>query len=182
MENVSNVSLSNMTFGSTVIGDNLMSNFGIRGTNVNNFTLRDSQFLGSFGDSSVNGLEALHEGTIRFGAQGNDGTGNGLTGTALFSGNTIGGGFGDNLAIFNNNTGSLNMTVNDSANGSTLRCWSVEWSSKAHAAITFRRSLLPTPTKQSQSKTTASSIRTPMSCPGAVALHSAVVEAHRPTT
>jgi VCBS repeat-containing protein len=116
LENVSNVSLSNMNFGSTVAGDNLMTNFGIRGTNVNNFTLKDSVFLGNFGDTMVNGLEALNEGAIRFGSQGADGTGNGLTGTGSFLGNTIGGGFTDNLAIFNNNTGSLNMTVADSAN------------------------------------------------------------------
>ena len=49
---------------------------------MNNFTLRDSSFTGTFGD-----VEAVSnpEGTIRFGTPGRT---TGLTGTGLFEGNT----------------------------------------------------------------------------------------------
>lgn len=107
LTNTSNVSLSNMNFSGT------FGNFGIRGDGVNNFTLRESNLTGVFGTSN-NG--AVYEGAIRFGTQGNDGTGNGLTGTVLFTGNTIGGGYTDNISIFNNSAGSMNMTVADGTN------------------------------------------------------------------
>ncbi|MDB5692450.1 MAG: hypothetical protein JWO81_1513, partial [Alphaproteobacteria bacterium] len=104
MENVSNVSLSNIIFGANA---GTMSNFGIRGENVNNFTLTDSEFRGAFGDDATG-----REGALRFGTQ-NISTG--LTGTALFQGNNIQGGFTDNLATFVYGANSLNLTIKDSA-------------------------------------------------------------------
>ncbi|HEY0044057.1 MAG TPA: hypothetical protein VGB62_05855, partial [Allosphingosinicella sp.] len=89
--NTSNVSLANMT----ILGS---SNYGISGTNVTNFTLRDSTFTGTSGTNDT-------EAAIRF---------TGLTGTALFEGNVISGGSGDNLAIVNT-AGALNLTIRDSA-------------------------------------------------------------------
>ncbi len=89
MNNVSNVSLSNMFFGTNAT---TMNNFGIRGDNVNNFTLRDSEFRGAFG-TNFN----FDEAAIRFGSQN---VATGLTGTALFEGNTIAGGIEDNLAVY----------------------------------------------------------------------------------
>ncbi|HEX6377298.1 MAG TPA: Ig-like domain-containing protein [Allosphingosinicella sp.] len=104
MENVSNVSLSNMIFGAT---GGTMNNLGIRGDNVNNFTLRDSEFRGTFGTTP-----SVDEGAIRFGTQGGN---TGLTGTALFEGNNIQGGVKDNVAIFLYGSNSLNLTFKDSA-------------------------------------------------------------------
>ncbi|HET9637578.1 MAG TPA: cadherin-like domain-containing protein, partial [Allosphingosinicella sp.] len=102
LENVSNVSLSNMQFTGP------FANFGIRGDNVNNFTLRDSAFTGTFGTN-----EGLDEGVIRFGTE-NITTG--LKGTALFEGNNIAGGHENNLSVYVYGTDTLNMTVKDSAN------------------------------------------------------------------
>ncbi|MGZ8420168.1 MAG: beta strand repeat-containing protein, partial [Allosphingosinicella sp.] len=105
LENVSNVSLSNMIFGANA---GTMNNFAIRGDNVNNFTLRDSEFRGEFG-TNFN----LDEGAMRFGSQ-NGATG--LSGTALFEGNVIGGGEEDNLAVYVYGSSTLNITVRDSVN------------------------------------------------------------------
>jgi hypothetical protein len=102
MNNVANVSLSNMNFTGA------FTNFGIRGDNVNNFTLRDSAFTGTFG-TNFN----FDEATIRFGSQN---VTTGLTGTALFDGNVIGGGIEDNLAVYVYGSNTLNITVKDSAN------------------------------------------------------------------
>lgn len=102
LENVSNVSLSNLTLSGN------FSNFGIRGENVNNFTLRDSALTGTFGSN-----EGLDEGAIRFGTENLT---TGLKGTALFEGNNIAGGHENNLSVYVYGTDSLNMTVKDSAN------------------------------------------------------------------
>ncbi|HYD37833.1 MAG TPA: cadherin-like domain-containing protein, partial [Allosphingosinicella sp.] len=102
LENVSNVSLSNMFFGTAAT---TMTNFGIRGNNVNNFTLRDSDFRGAFG-TNFN----FDEGAIRFGSQNVE---TGLRGTALFEGNNIAGGLEDNLAIYVYGANTLNVTVRD---------------------------------------------------------------------
>jgi hypothetical protein len=92
--NTSNVSLANMAINSNV-------NFGIRGVDVTNFTLKDS-VVGQFG----NGSSLAHrEGSISF---------TNLNGTALFEGNYIGGGRADNLHI-DNSSGSLDLTIRDSA-------------------------------------------------------------------
>lgn len=107
LENVSNVSLSNISM------TGVFSNFGIRGSGVNNFTLRDSSLTGTFGTSI-----GLQEDAIRFGTQSS--ASNGLTGTALFEGNTIQGGVWDNLAIFNNAASALNLTIQDSANDAAV--------------------------------------------------------------
>jgi hypothetical protein len=103
LENVGNVSLSNMTFTGT------FSNYGIRGESVNNFTLRDSSLSAgaTFGSSAA-------EGVMRFGTQGST---TGLTGTALFEGNVIGNGSGDNVSIYMYGANSLNLTFRDTAGG-----------------------------------------------------------------
>ncbi|MDQ4087766.1 MAG: hypothetical protein M3177_07140, partial [Pseudomonadota bacterium] len=92
--NTANVSLSNMAISGH-------SNYGILGTNVTNFTLRDSTVAGTNGNNA-----ALNESSVSF---------NGLTGTALFEGNVISGGAGDNLRIVSN-SGTLTLSVKDSAN------------------------------------------------------------------
>lgn len=104
LNNTNNISLSNMNFTGA------FGNFAIRGDAVNNFTLRECNFTGVYGTSN-NG--AVQEGVIRFGVQSDDGFGNGLTGTAQFIGNNIAGGYTDNVAIYNNNTGSLNISFAD---------------------------------------------------------------------
>jgi VCBS repeat-containing protein len=91
--NTSNVSLSNMVITNT-------QNFGIFGTNVQNFTLRDSSVNVSHGNNLV-----LNESAIAF---------TNLSGIALFEGNIIAGGRTDNLRIVNN-TGALDLTIQDSA-------------------------------------------------------------------
>jgi hypothetical protein len=108
LNNTSNLSLANMNFTGT------FGNFAIRGDVVNNFTLKESNFTGVYGTTDAG---SFLEGAIRFGSQGNDGTGNGLTGTAFFTGNNIAGtSFADILQIYNNSAGSLAMTVNDGTN------------------------------------------------------------------
>ena len=110
LNDVGNVSLSNMNFTGN------FANYGIRGDAVNNFALKDSTFAGTFGTTASG---ADFEGAIRFGTQG--GGGNGLTGTADFAGNVInaGGGtdvsFANNVQIYNNAAGTLNLTIHDSA-------------------------------------------------------------------
>ncbi|HKX90517.1 MAG TPA: SdrD B-like domain-containing protein, partial [Sphingopyxis sp.] len=100
IEGTNNISLSNMAFTCD------FANFGIRGLNVNNFTLRDttansaSADNGGFGNSN-----AADEGVISF---------DNLTGTALFTGNNLSDGHED-IIVIENTSGTLNLTVNDSA-------------------------------------------------------------------
>lgn len=103
LDNASNIVLANMNITGT------FGNFGIRGDNVVNFTLRDSTMSGQFGSSN-----AADEGAIRFGTDAS--STNGLTGTALFEGNNISGGYEDNLGIHNYGAGNVNVTIRDSAN------------------------------------------------------------------
>jgi hypothetical protein len=110
LENVSNVALSNMIFGSVTAGQNVIANLGIHGEGVNNFTLRDSEFRGNFGDTGATGPD---EDTIRFGTQ-NAAT-NGLTGTVVIEGSIIQGAAKDDIAIFNGGAGSLNISFRDNA-------------------------------------------------------------------
>ncbi|HYE27115.1 MAG TPA: Ig-like domain-containing protein [Allosphingosinicella sp.] len=114
LENANNVSLSNMNLVGTY------QNYGIRGFNDNNFTLLNSTLNGTYGTyDGVGGDD--EEGAIKFGTN-NDGA-NGLIGTVLFSGNSIGtvdasnpaSGTYDTVGIWNNTTGTLNFTMNDSA-------------------------------------------------------------------
>ncbi|HEV2865911.1 MAG TPA: hypothetical protein VGX37_05300, partial [Allosphingosinicella sp.] len=74
--------------------------FGIVGTNVANFTLRDSTLSGTHGTNLV-----LNESSVSF---------TNLSGTALFEGNNIAGGRADNMRIVNS-SGSLTLTIQDSA-------------------------------------------------------------------
>ncbi|HWK34686.1 beta strand repeat-containing protein, partial [Sphingomonas sp.] len=110
LNNASNVSLSNMDFAGN------FGNYGIRGEGVNNFTLRDSNFHGAFGNASSGNDQ---EGAIRFGTQGS--STNGLNGTALLEGNVINGtaagdvSYANNVQIYNNAAGTLNLTIRDSA-------------------------------------------------------------------
>ncbi|MEA2283950.1 MAG: hypothetical protein QOK21_4560, partial [Solirubrobacteraceae bacterium] len=89
----SNVSLANMTINNHL-------NYGIFGQNVTNFSLHDS----NVGTSGVNGT-LVTEASVAF---------VNLTGTAVFDGDTIAGGRGDNLRVVNS-SGSLNFTLEDSA-------------------------------------------------------------------
>ncbi|WP_338015317.1 beta strand repeat-containing protein [Altererythrobacter sp. C41] len=101
LDNTGNVSLSNMAFTGN------FANFGIRGVNVNNFTLRDSTMNGADADDGGFGnSNAADEGAISF---------DNLTGTALFEGNNLSDGHEDNIRVVNN-SGTLNMTVRDSVN------------------------------------------------------------------
>ena len=109
LENASNVSLSNMDF------DGTFSQFGIRGLNVNNFTLRDSDLFEGVTAFGTLSNATLGEGAIKFGTPGGAGT-TGLSGTGLFEGNVIGNGRFDNLAIWNYGANTLNLTIQDSAN------------------------------------------------------------------
>ncbi|MGZ8281598.1 MAG: VCBS domain-containing protein, partial [Allosphingosinicella sp.] len=93
ISDTSNVSLANMAISSS-------QNYGIRGDNVVNFTLRDSSVTGTHGTSL-----ALDEGAVSF---------TNLSGVALFEGNLIAGGFTDNLRIAND-AGALDLTIQDSA-------------------------------------------------------------------
>src|SRR5690606_23175843 len=74
-EGTSNISLTNMNFAGTI------QNFAIRGHTVQNFTLADANTSGSLGTSN-----AADEGAISFDE---------LTGTALFEGFNLQGGFED---------------------------------------------------------------------------------------
>ena len=89
----SNVSLANMTINNHL-------NYGIFGQNVTNFSLHDS----NVGTSGVNGT-SVTEASVAF---------VNLTGTAVFDGDTIAAGSGDNLRVVNS-SGSLNLTLEDSA-------------------------------------------------------------------
>ncbi|HEX2763965.1 MAG TPA: Ig-like domain-containing protein [Allosphingosinicella sp.] len=115
LENVSNVSLANLIFGATGA---TAGNFGIRGENVTNFTLTDSEFRGNFGDNA-----GADEGTIRFGTQS---TSTGLKGTALFQGNVFNpsnassGAVEDTLGIYVYGNNTLNLTIKDSANDQSI--------------------------------------------------------------
>ena len=93
--NVQDVSLNN-----TQINDH--PNFAIHGDNVNGFTLSNSVVDGTNG---TNANVPFDEGSVSF---------TNLTGTALFEGSTIEGGLQDQIRI-DNNTGTLSLTVEDSA-------------------------------------------------------------------
>ncbi|MFL6844992.1 MAG: Ig-like domain-containing protein [Allosphingosinicella sp.] len=95
--NTSNVSLSNMQFSGP------FNNFAIKGSNVVNFTLRDSVI--SDPTMSIGNNTGFDEGAIRF---------DNLSGVGLFEGNKISGAFEDVLSI-ENNAGTLNMFVRDTA-------------------------------------------------------------------
>jgi hypothetical protein len=99
LNNTGNISLTDMNFSGTT------QNYAILGNNVSNFTLRDSNTSGVIGTST-----AQDEAAIRF---------NGLTGTALFEGNNLQGGFENILSIINT-SGTLNVTVRDSANHAAI--------------------------------------------------------------
>ncbi|MDY6950284.1 MAG: Ig-like domain-containing protein [Thermodesulfobacteriota bacterium] len=94
LDNATNVSLSNMKMEN-------FSDFAIRGTGVNGFTLADSLITGTNGNSS-----AADEGSVSF---------DNLMGTAIFEGSTIEGGWEDNIVVTNTAPGTLNMFVRDSA-------------------------------------------------------------------
>jgi len=97
LNSTSNVVLRRMTINGT------NQNFGIRGTNVNNFTLEFSKVTGTNGDNI-----ALDEGSINF---------DNLTGSAAITACLIDGGLEDNLNVVNT-SGTLNrLTVSGSTFG-----------------------------------------------------------------
>jgi len=93
--NTDNISLSNMNFTGP------FGNYAIKGLNVTNFTLRDSNLSGTLGNDDVTENEA----GIWF---------TNLDGIGLFEGNNISGGYTDNLRI-ETGAGTLNLFVRDTA-------------------------------------------------------------------
>jgi VCBS repeat-containing protein len=91
---------------------NNFQNFGIRGFDVNGFTLANSVVNATSGTNGNNA--ASDEGSISFRAA--DSAHNGLIGTVNITNSTIANGLEDNFNVFNN-SGSLNITVS----GSTFR-------------------------------------------------------------
>ncbi len=79
---------------------NDFTNYGIYGTNVSGFQFNNSVISGSSGNSAA---AAENEGAVRF---------NNLTGQALISNSSIGGGFRDNFHLINT-SGVLNRIVFD---------------------------------------------------------------------
>lgn len=109
LNNTSNVILRRMTINGT------NENFGIRGNQINGFTLEYSTITGTVGD-------AIDEGAVFFGcAPADTGCGasgiNGLTGSATINSSIMGNGSEDNLRV-NNISGTLNrLTVSSSTLG-----------------------------------------------------------------
>ncbi|PLX99917.1 MAG: hypothetical protein C0623_08230, partial [Desulfuromonas sp.] len=91
LNNTQDVSLSNMQL-------NDFQNFAIQGSGVANFDLTNSVISGINGTSA-----ALDEGSVSF---------SNLLGSANFTGNTIGGGFEDNIRVVNNSGTLDRLTVN----------------------------------------------------------------------
>jgi hypothetical protein len=90
LSSTANVVLRRMTINGT------NQNFGIRGVNVNGFTMEYSTVTGSHGDSA-----ALDEGSVNF---------DNLTGAAAITSSVIEGGLEDNLNVVNT-SGTLNRLV-----------------------------------------------------------------------
>ena len=87
------------------------SNYAIRGTSVNGFTLNSSLVDGA------NGTNASHRSTTAaWCSSAITGTSSGMTGTSSITNSTIQGGFQRNIAI-DNSVGTLNLTVS----GNTIR-------------------------------------------------------------
>jgi hypothetical protein len=101
LDKAANISLSNMLIQN-------LGNFGIRGYEVNNFSLINSKVTTSAGFNGTSDIE--NEGSVFFGDYAN--SRNGLTGTAVFNNSTIENGYEDNLGIINT-SGSLNATFTD---------------------------------------------------------------------
>ena len=102
LNNVANVTLRRMTINGT------NQNYGIRGITVSNFTMEYSAIGGTNGTSNTADPETSGtggEGSIRFSR---------LTGTALLNSVALDGGF-SRTAMISNTTGTLNLTVNNSA-------------------------------------------------------------------
>ncbi|HLL76207.1 MAG TPA: Ig-like domain-containing protein, partial [Pyrinomonadaceae bacterium] len=103
MQNVDSVSFTRM-----LVRDH--PNYGIRGSNVNGFTLSTSVVR----VNGTNGAGPFREGSVSF--DGADFGGVGLTGSSAITNSDIRQGFFDNLRIFNN-SGTMNLTVT----GTTFR-------------------------------------------------------------
>ncbi len=99
LNNVQNISLTRMRI------DN-HSNYAIRGTSVNGFTLDNSLIDGANG---TNAATPFNDGSLVF--HGVTGSSSGLTGTSAITNNTIRGGHQRNISI-DNSVGTLNLTVN----------------------------------------------------------------------
>jgi hypothetical protein len=97
LNNVSNVSISNVNFAGTY------QNYGLHGIGVNNLLLQDSNFTGVSGTTNTgNDLE----GNVRL---------NDSYGAVTFKGDTFTGAFNDNVNIDLNVNQTLNLTFEDSA-------------------------------------------------------------------
>ncbi len=106
IKSTNNVSLSWLNFSGT------FGNFGIRGDLVNNFTMKYCNMTGIYG---TNHAGDYNEGNIRFGTQ--NATSNGISGTALFEGNNLGGAIYATVALFTTGANTLNATFKDGTNG-----------------------------------------------------------------
>jgi VCBS repeat-containing protein len=96
IDSTSNVSLANMEISAN-------QNDGILGNNVGNFSLTDSTVHLGNGTSTSEGSVIFH----------------GLTGTASFLGDVLGGGSGDNLLV-TNSSGTLTLAIGDSASDQAI--------------------------------------------------------------
>jgi len=108
LSNVGNVVLRRMTINGTI------QNHAIRGYRVNGFTLEYSTVAGTVGtDASLPSPETAGEGGIYFGNT----TTNGLSTSATFTGNIIGGGRGRNVSITNTSAGTTTLTFKGNSFG-----------------------------------------------------------------
>lgn len=100
LNNTNNVSLANMQL-------NDFSNFGIKGTNVNGFSMTNTVInaTGAATNGDVQGEGGTGEGSVRF---------DNLVGTVTITGSTITHGVYDNFGVFNTNTSTtLNFTASN---------------------------------------------------------------------
>ncbi|MBV9929944.1 MAG: tandem-95 repeat protein [Alphaproteobacteria bacterium] len=104
LNNIAGVDLTKVI----IAGD--WNNFGIRGDNIYGFGLHDSTLSGTYGDSNADDEDAIRLGTAAGGTESPSGT-TGVIGTATLDGNTIGGGWEDNLDfyVYGSNTTTLNI-------------------------------------------------------------------------
>jgi large repetitive protein len=104
LNKTSNVLLRRMTINGT------HTNYGIRGYNVNGFTLEYSSLNGTYGGNYNTAPNNAGQGTIYFGDYATSGATDGLTGAGVFTKNTISGGRWSNLAIMNRLAGTSTLT------------------------------------------------------------------------
>jgi len=115
LNNIGNVDISKVTIAGN------WGNFGIRGDNVYGFGLHDSTLSGNYGNSNGADEDAIRFGTGAGSTESPSGT-TGVIGTATFDGNTIGGGYEDNLDfyVYGSNTTVLNIKDNTTSGSQAI--------------------------------------------------------------